>query len=95
MTVVAEVAADAAQARSGSGAGVTALTFITESDRKRFATLQAMAMLKGVTVKAFMNDAERPEFLVMQFALTAFADSLDNLERHLRRFGVEIEGRLA
>ena len=48
-----------------------------------------------VTVRAFTNDAERPEFLITQWALTAFAESLDELEKHLRRFGVEVEAQTA
>jgi hypothetical protein len=74
---------------------MSAPEMLLEPDRKRFATLQALAMLKGVTVRAFTNDHERPEFLMTQFALTAFAKSLDDLEKHLRRFGVETEAQAA
>ena len=67
-----------------------ALTLLREADRKRFATLQALAMLKGVTVRVFTNDSERIEFVIAQFAMTAFANTIDDLERQLLRFGVGV-----
>ncbi len=58
-------------------------------ERKRFANAQALAALRGVTVRVFENDHGRPEYMLSQFSLCAFASSLDDLEKHLRRFGIE------
>ena len=65
-----------------------ALALLTDAERKRFSTAQALGALRGVAVRIFENDHGRPEYLLSQFALCAFAPSLDDLEKHLRRFGV-------
>lgn len=74
---------------------MSALEALTDAERKRFSSLQALSAMRGVEVRAFTNDRERLEYLITQFSLTAFATSLDDLEKHLRRFGVEREGQAA
>lgn len=54
-------------------------------DRKRLATLTAMAALKGAIVSSIPNDAGRHQLIVTQGALTKRLESLDELEQLLVR----------
>ena len=59
-----------------------------EADRKRLATLRAVAARHGIPVEVIEADDGRPEFIVSRWAMTRRCRSLDELELLLARMGV-------
>jgi hypothetical protein len=58
---------------------------------KRFSTLQALAALAGVDLRAIRNDAERWTFYLTAGALTQELPTLDHVEHWRDRFTTNTE----
>ena len=58
--------------------------------RKRFATLQASAALRGYVLMVTGDKAEHPFFVVYRWGLRVELDGMVELEQWLRGAGVEV-----
>lgn len=62
-----------------------------QPERKRLATLQAVAALRGVRVDPLESDAGRTVYIVSLQSLTRQCDTLDEVHALLKRMGVAVE----